>query len=172
MLINLETNEEHVFQFNPTTFDEAIRVRYSRINVPGLSHQRLQYDGTDNNKIPLELFMSQLAQDLQQEKGGSRPFIATTRKKFLQSLAYPINAGRPPPQVLFIWPKMVAIVAVMTKIGFAHKRFTSNSGATTELIVRLELEEDRDMAIRMEEVQRQGSYIPKADWPEGVGEPA
>jgi hypothetical protein len=169
-LMNLENQEIFEFQFNPTTLEESIRVRYSRINVPGLSHQRLQYDGTANMTIPLELFMSQLAQDLQQNAQGTTPHVAGSRKKFLQALAYPIAIGQAPPQVLFIWPRMVSIVAVVTRITFQHKRFSSRTAATTELIARLDLEEDRDMAIRMEEIRRQGSYHPTEDRNDPTGE--
>jgi len=170
-VINLETNEEQKFQYNPTKFVETIATRYTRTNPPGLGHQRLSYEGTNNNTIPIELFMSQMGQDLDSGVAGSRPFIPLTRKKFFQALLYPVSYGTPPPQILFIWPGMVSIVGrIVGPAQFSHQRFTSVTGVTTELLVKFVVEEDRDVGLLMEQVRRQGSSNPTDSlFPAGAG---
>jgi hypothetical protein len=167
-LINLQTNEEQVFQFNPTRFVETIAPRYTRISPPGLGHDRLAYENTSSNSIPLDLFMDQLGQDLESGTGGSRPFIPLTRKKFLQALLYPVTRSTPPPQLLFIWPRMISIVGrIVGPAQFQHQEFASTTGATTRLVVKINIEEDREIGLLMEEVRRQGSYSPNEGLTQG-----
>lgn len=160
-LINLATGDEFEFLFNPQTFDEKFEAKFNRAVINGLSHERLSYINTSNNVIPLELYMSQLAQDVIAGEAGSRPYIATDRKRWLQSLVYPTEdsdygyAG--PPTVLFIWPRMVRILGRVTKVEFLHKAFSPRTLATTQLVARIEIEEDLTQRRLMEEVLRIGS---------------
>jgi len=170
MIVNLATNERFRLPFNPTVLEEAVEARFNRVSVPGLSHQRLQYQGTSNKTIPLELFMSQLSVDLRRERVGESPYVATTMKNFLESLVYPQgdreSGQQGTPRILFVWPRMVTIQARVTKITFLHRQFSSNTGATTMLVAKLTLEEDRDMAILMAEVREQGGQHYQGGIPE------
>lgn len=173
MLVNLVTNERFKFPFNPTILEETVEARFARISVPGLSHQRLQYSGTSNKKIPLELFLSQMAIDMKRNQVGQEPFVATTIKNFLESLIYPqggdsVQSGTP--RVLFIWPRMITMVARVMKIQFLHRQFSVNTGATTILVAKLDLEEDRDIALLMSEVRSGGGQHYQGGIPEGGSE--
>jgi hypothetical protein len=160
-LINLATGDEFEFLFNPQTFDEKVEAKFNRIVVNGLSHERLSYTNTSNDVIPIELYMSQLAQDVIAGEAGSRPYIATDRKRWLQSLVYPAEDSDygyvGPPNVLFIWPRMVRIIGRVTKVEFMHKAFSPRTLATTQLVARLTIEEDVTQRRLMEEVLRIGS---------------
>lgn len=163
MLVNLATNERFRFPFNPTYLEETIQANFVRMSVPGLSHERLSYSGTSNKTIPLELFLSQLGIDTKRGEAGSPPYVATTIKNFLESLVYPqggqdgidgVTHGTP--RVLFIWPRMISMVARVTKIQFLHRSFSSRTGATAVLVANLTLEEDRDSRLLMDEVRERG----------------
>ena len=160
-LVNLTTGDEFDFLFNPQTFDESFEAKFDRTVVNGLSHERLSYKNTSNDVIPLELYMSQLAQDTIAGRAGSRPYVATDRKRWLQSLVYPAEdpdyGYGGPPQVLFIWPRMVRIVGRVTKVEFLHKAFSPRTLATTQLVARLTIEEDVARRRLMGEVLRIGS---------------
>lgn len=174
MLVNLSTNERFKFMFNPSFLEETIEARFARVNVPGLSHQRLQYSGTSNKTIPLELFMSQLAVDLKRGQVGVAPYVATTMKNYLESLIYPqgdAESGQQgTPRILFIWPRMITMVARVMKIQFLHRQFSINTGATTMLVAKLSLEEDRDLALLMSEVREGGGQHYRGGIPDSGSE--
>jgi len=48
------------FQFNPPDFTENFNANYARHNVPGLSYQVMHYINTNNETIPLQIYMSEL----------------------------------------------------------------------------------------------------------------
>jgi hypothetical protein len=58
---NLETGEVLRFQFNPVELVENIGVNWARISPLGLSHQVLHYINTNNQTMPIELYMSDIA---------------------------------------------------------------------------------------------------------------
>lgn len=161
MLVNLKTNERFRFQFNPETLQETIAAKFNRIDIPGLSYQRLQFTGTQNETIPIELFMSQLGQDGETLQAGTRPYIATDRKRFLQSLLYPAQSEdfgfQGSPRVLFIYPRTISLIGRVTRIQLTHRQSSANTLATTILVARLDFEEDADMSRTMEDVREYGA---------------
>lgn len=160
-LVNLATGDEFEFLFNPQTFDEKLEAKFNRTVVNGLSHERLSYINTSNNVIPLELYMSQLAQDHLTGQAGSRPYIATERKRWLQSLVYPVEdqdyGYTGPPQVLFVWPRMARLIGRVTKVEFTHRAFSVRTLAAHQMIAKLSIEEDVAQRRLMDEVLRIGS---------------
>jgi len=58
---NLETGEVLRFQFNPVELVEEIGVNWARLAPLGLSHQVLHYINTNNQRMPIELYMSDVA---------------------------------------------------------------------------------------------------------------
>lgn len=157
-LINLVDNDRWIAPFNPTTLEESLKVNYRRIQVPGLSHERLQYQGTGNKTIPLEFFISQMAQD---GRYGTDLDNILADKAWLESLAYPaadIDFGYVgTPRVLFVWPTVIRLVGRITSVDFMHRQFQIESLTTTMLVARLDFEEDRDMRILMNEVREYGA---------------
>lgn len=160
MLVNLSTNERFRFQYNPETLQETISAKFNRIDPPGLG-QKLQYTGYTNETIPLELFMSQLGQDVQALKAGAQPYVATDRKRFLQSLLYPVGGEdfsfQGSPRVLFIYPRTINLVGRITKIQLTHRQSGNRTLATTILIARLDFEEDSDATRTMQDVGEYGA---------------
>lgn len=159
-LVNLHTNEEHLFQFNPQTFEETIEAKYNRSQVNGLSHERLGYKNTGNDVIPIELYLSQFLQDQMVKQANSAPTLLE-RKAWLQSLLYPASnedygyAG--PPQVLFIWPGVLRLVGKVMKISFLHREFSNRTLKTIRLVAKLTFEEEVPERRLMEDVQLNGS---------------
>jgi len=159
-LVNLATNEEHEFQFNPQIMQETIEAKYNRTLINGLSHERLSYKNTSNNVIPIELYMSQLLQDKQTNIANSSPTILQ-RKAWLQSLIYPVSnedfGYTGPPQVLFIWPKVARLIGKVMRVSFLHREFSNRNLSTIRLVAKLRFEHDISRRLLMEDVQINGS---------------
>lgn len=172
-LHNLTTGDEYEFQFNPQAFDEKWEAKYNRIQINGLSHERLSYKNTSNDVIPLELYLSQLAQDTQSGEGGSRPCVATEQKRWLQSLVFPAESPDygyvGPPRILFIWPRMVRLIGRIIRVSFLHRAFSNRTLVTTQIVARLEFEEDVAQRRLMDEVLRVGSLAVTIEDESGEG---
>jgi hypothetical protein len=157
-LINLSNNDRWEAPFNPTSLEESLRVNFRRIQVPGLSHERLQFQNTGNKTIPLEFFLSQMAQD---EKFGTELDGILSDKAWLESLCYPaadLDFGYSgSPRVLFVWPSVIRLVGRIMSFETMHRTFAVGSMTTTLLVARLDFEEDRDMRILMNEVREIGA---------------
>lgn len=165
-LINLSTNERYDFLFNPQSFDEKFEAKYDRTQIIGLSHERLSYKNTSNNVVPLELYLSQLAQDQRTGTAGSSPTIMS-QKAWLQSLVYPASSQDfgyvGPPQVLFVWPGSARMIGRITKVSFLHRAFSNRNLHSTQIVAKIEFEEDVERRRLMEDVQRNGSVIIEED---------
>lgn len=161
-LVNLTTQEEYEFQFNPQSLDETVEAKYDRANIIGLSHERLSYKNTTNNVIPLELYLSQLVQDRWGNRPGSEPTILA-QKAWLQSLVYPASSQDfgyvGPPQVLLVWPGVIRTVGRVTKANFLHRAFSNRNLHSIQIVAKLEFEEDLEYRRLMEEVQLNGSIV-------------
>lgn len=67
-LINIETGEVMRFQFNPPELVEEISVNWARLSPVGLSHQILHYINTNNHRLPIEIYMSDIVANIEQFK--------------------------------------------------------------------------------------------------------
>lgn len=165
-LVNMTTNEEYQFLFNPQTIEEKIEAKYNRAQIIGLSHERLSFKNTTNNVVPIELYISQLAQDLIAQQGDSSPPIMQ-QKAWLQSLVYPASSQDfsfvGPPRVLFIWPRVARMIGRVTKVSFLHREFSNRTLGTIKMVARLEFEEDVEQMRLMEDVQLMGSLTVDED---------
>jgi len=150
-IANLESAETFEFEFNPPEFTESISANYARHNVLGLSHQILQYLNTNNNKITLDIYLSGVAPFLDASRGLDRPetmeaaYDISRGKNFLQSLVYPTKSPyggwRAPPELLFVWPKVVRMLCVATNVSFTHQKFSSKDLRTLSMTATITLEE-------------------------------
>jgi hypothetical protein len=165
-LVNLATDEQYDFMFNPQTWKESVQAKYNRLQINGLSHERLGYKNTTNDLIPLELYLSQLAQDQMAGQGDSSPPIGQ-QKAWLQSLCYPVASQDygyvGPPQVLFIWPHEARMICKVLNASFLHRTFSNRSLASVQIVATLTLEEDVQRRRLMEEVQLMGSITVEED---------
>lgn len=153
-VVDLKTLEEMTAQFNPAEFEETIKVVWSKLISPGLSHERTHYSHTENYKMSFELIFDALA-------GGGTVDGNLDARDFLQSLCYAkagartVNDGEPT-RVLFVWPGMASFTAKIDELKFKHSRFNSQ-GRSTYFKVDVQLEEIRDQRLTSEEVRENGA---------------
>jgi hypothetical protein len=174
-IVNLETTEQFEFQFNPPEFSESFSTNYARHQIPGLSHQVLQYINTNNNTIPLDIYLSGVipfldsfrGQALAKYKTFEEVYDISRGKNFLQSLLYPVRtpAGgwQAPPRLLFVWPKVVRMFCVAVSLDFTHRRFSSKDLRTTVLMATITLEELVSKQRFSRDVRRSGSMQTKME---------
>ena len=93
-LLNLDTFDQFEAQLNPSEIKEQLSAKYTRLTVPGLGHQPLQFSSTGNFKINFELFM-------RAEQAEDAPFMAQVRRFLFawmspRQAANDILGGSPP----------------------------------------------------------------------------
>lgn len=151
---SVRTGESIEMPFTPEKFTEQIVVEYARQQVLGLSHQPLQYTGTQNHTIPdLDFFFrATTPAEIESIHDGRR---------FLMSLCYPpdgadsIRRGGPS-RVLFIWPQVVVMTFVITRLNISHEKFNVE-GRTTVFRAKIQIEEIRDARLTADEVRERGT---------------
>lgn len=132
VLANLHTAETMECLFNPKQFTEKVQVNWSRLTVPGLSHQVLQFQSTGNRQVGgVELYLDRF---FAVRQPGSPDILAF--RAFLRALTVPPEGteGVPstaPPRTLFIWPKVLTIETVITDLELEYRQF----GVDGELLV-------------------------------------
>jgi len=156
-LCNLKTGEAIGFLLNPTQFSEQVRVNYNRLQIPGLSHQVLQFVSTGNATLPVEFYMNRFfAGQIQAEDADILDF-----KRFLQAFTVPSSGaedvvGGGPPRALFIWPGLVSLTCVLTSLEFKYEQFDTFADVLVYR-ARTTFEEIRDVRITSEEIRELGS---------------
>lgn len=151
-LVNLATSEDLEVFFNPEQLDEELQVAYSRLTVPGLSHQPLQFSYTGNLGVNIDLYC---AAHTEQDRVLIEDF-----RRFLFSLCYPNgNAGTiddgAPPRVLFVWPQLYTWTSVITSLKVRSSAF-SQQGRISRYVATIGFEEIRDIRLTSDDVRRHG----------------
>lgn len=149
-LMNIEDGMTLAAQFVPTKLDESVEVEYERLSVPGLSHKPMQFKNTGNLSYDLELYFRALSEE--------ERLMLLNARKFLHSICYPRQSANEivtgaPARILFIWPRIVSIVAVVTGVQFSISR-VAKTLAAVEMTAKLTLEEVRDTRLLAEDVWR------------------
>lgn len=156
-LCNLRTGEAIGFLLNPTELSEQVRVNYNRLQIPGLSHQVLQFVSTGNATLPIEFYLDKFfAGSVHPDDPDILDF-----KRFLQALTVPSAgaedvAGGGPPRALFIWPGIVSLTCVLTSLELKYEQFDIFGDALVYR-ARVTFEEIRDVRITSEEIRELGS---------------
>jgi hypothetical protein len=161
-------------QYNPASFEEDIGAVYQKIKIQGLSHQVLQFEHTENYTAKFDLTFDQFSTGLAR---GLSDNIMTARNNIL-SWVYPTRAGSGsvasggPGRIMFVWPLMVSLTGVITKLTFKNKRFawggvdpTTQTGAqqntgslvATWFTVSVTLEAIRDTPIYADQIAASGT---------------
>ncbi len=152
-LVDLHTGESMEMQFNPEELPEEVSVNWTRLTVPGMSHQQIQFVNTNNHTFSLELYYRATSEE--------EALRNKQAKHFLLSLCYPSESAGDvatggPPRVLFVWPSSVSMVVVVTKVRIQNKRF-SQKGLVLSFSASLEVEEVRDGRLTSEQVRAYGT---------------
>lgn len=151
-IANLQTGESLDVLFNPTELAKSFNVKWNRLEVPGLPHEVLQYKGTSNLRVPLQLIAHAFTQ---------RPSAAATIdefEKFIMSLGYPSEnaqsvASGAPPRCLVIWPGVLVFTAqLVDEVKFTHTQFASRGGSL-RYAANVTFEEVRDSRLTSEDVR-------------------
>lgn len=122
-LVNVRTGETMKCLFNPTQLTEKVRVNWNRLDVPGLSHQVLQYQSTGNRQIPgVEFYLDRI---FAAKQPGSPDILAF--RSFLRALTVPPAGALAPPRTLVIWPKVLTIETVLTDLDFQYRQFAADA---------------------------------------------
>lgn len=151
---SIVTGESIEAQFNPTELEEAIEVKWGRPEIPGLSHQPMQFGHTGNDRFSFDLNFDAL------DPTTSLDEILSARR-FLLSLCYPgrgassVTSGGPA-RVLFVWPNLVSLTCVLTTLGIRYHRFNSD-GTPIQFTCRVSVEEIRDVRLFAEDVRDSGT---------------
>lgn len=155
-LVNIDKATSIEAQFNPTEIDEELAVLYNRLQVLGLSHQPMQYQGTGNHQFSFELAFR--AADNQ---GKNLLADVYARRNFILSLCYPSRqpATGAPPRVLFIWPGLASLTCKITSVRGKHT-FFNKKAFPVYFAMQIGVEETRDVRIYSEDVLNNGTNRP------------
>lgn len=152
-IANLRTAETFDAQFNPEELEESISVNWTRITIPGMSHQVLQYSNTNNVEFSMDFYSTAFTEP-------NRIKIVDFRN-FLESLCYASDqassiGGGAPPRLLVVWPNVLSMTAVIDSIDFKYKMFDADLNLK-RMVASVKFIEIRDTRITSEEVRLNGS---------------
>ncbi len=151
VLVNVTSGESLECLFNPTQLTEKVQVNWSRLAVPGLSHQVLQFQSTSNRQLAgVEFYVDRFFATEQPGEPDVLDFRA-----FIRSLTVP-PAGTEgvvdtaPPRTLFIWPEVVTIETVITDVEFQYRQLGVD-GRVLVYAATVTFEEILDVRVTSEE---------------------
>ncbi len=153
VLVNVVTGESLECLFNPKDLTEKIDVNWTRLAVPGLSHQVLQFQNTGNRQLSgVEFYLDRFFA----AGGDSDPELLDFRA-FLRSLTVPPEGteGVPataPPRVLFIWPDVVTVECVVASVEFQYRQLAVD-GTVLVYTATVTCEEILDTRVTSEELR-------------------
>jgi hypothetical protein len=160
-MADIDTQETLEMQFNPAELEEVLEPVWAKLEVPGLSHERLQYSHTRNHTMSFELIFDAMI------GGPTTTDQNMDARKFLLSLCYAkkgaqnVNDGQAT-RVLFVWPTFVSLTAKIGTIKISHTRFNLN-GTPTFFKARVSIEEIRDTRLYSEDVRESGTLRQSTD---------
>lgn len=153
-LMNVDTGESMDCLFNPTQLTERVQVNWTRLAVPGLSHQVLQFQSTGNRELDgVEFYLDRLFAAAQ----PGDPDIMTFRA-FMRALTVPPAgaadiAGGAPPRTLVVWPGVLTVETVITGLELEYRRFGVDGRVLLYAAV-CSFEEILDLRVTSEELRR------------------
>jgi len=141
------------FFWNPETLRLAAGAQWARIQVPGLSHEVLQWSHNKSREIEFTLQWS--AMEAAKRYNADPPTTPTMYPRartesqrsvylyrdFLHALIAPLQRGRAPSRISLIWVNVLQITGVVTDIDFDMTSFTTGGEirALTANVSMLEL---------------------------------
>lgn len=153
-LVNVTTGEGIDVLINPTQLQQAVSVNYARQQVPGMSHQPLQYISTGNRVVgPVQFQMDRLVAEATQDSPEILDF-----QQFIEALTVPAaGTGGPadtrPPRVLIVWPGVMTVEAVVTSADFLFIDFGEDASALA-YVANVTFEEALDVRRTSQQLRR------------------
>lgn len=140
-------------QFNPTEWDQELSAEYAHLVPIGMPHQVLQYTGTSNHRINLDLFW--LVQDPETKEQCSKA------RRFLEAMFYPSGSAKSvatgsPPDILVVWPTVLAMPVKFLTLRIRNMLFNKR-GEVIQWNASLTCEESRRKRLTREEVLKYGT---------------
>lgn len=155
VLVNVTSGESMECLFNPTQLTEKVQVNWSRLAVPGLSHQVLQFQSTANRSLAgVEFYLDRF---FATEQPGE-PDIMEFRS-FIRSLTVPPSGTEgvvdtAPPRTLFIWPEVITVETVVTDVEFQYRQVAVD-GRVLVYAATVTFEEILDVRVTSEELREE-----------------
>ncbi len=155
VLVNVTSGESMECLFNPTQLTEKVQVNWSRLAVPGLSHQVLQFQSTANRSLAgVEFYLDRF---FATEQPGE-PDIMEFRS-FIRALTVPPSGTEgvvdtAPPRTLFIWPEVITVETVVTDVEFQYRQVAID-GRVLVYAATVTFEEILDVRVTSEELREE-----------------
>jgi Contractile injection system tube protein len=133
-LVNLTTREQLDGFCNPEKLSEKLAANWNRLTPPSLGYQVLQFGSTSNRQLPsVELLFNRF------DMGPDAPSVDAVRA-FLEALVKPAMPSSSPPHVLFVWPALLSIEAIVSSVDLEYRQFASD-GSPLVFAATIALEE-------------------------------
>ncbi len=149
-LVNVVTGESIECLFNPTQLTEKVQVNWNRLNVPGLSHQVLQFQSTGNRQLGgVEFYLDRFFASAQP---GTTDVMAF--RSFLRALTVPPEGALAPPRTLVVWPKVITVETVLTDLEFQYRQFATDASVLV-YTATCGFEEILDLRVKSEDLRKE-----------------
>lgn len=155
VLINVASGESMECLLNPTELSEKLQVNWTRLTVPGLSHQVLQFQSTGNRQIAMEFYLDRFFAAAQPADMRILSFRAFLRALTVPPAGTEGTVATAPPRVIVVWPKVITLEAVVASVDFQYRHF----GADLDVLVytaSVAFEEILDVRVTSESLR--GAY--------------
>lgn len=162
---NLATGKTWEAQYNPTELEEHVKPVWAKLKPIGSSHDIPHYMGTESHGFSFDLAFQALNDD------GTKLDDIQASRRFLLSLCYTSRSAQTiqaaqPARILFVWPTMVSLSAIIVDLKFKHTDF-NRAGTSTRMVATVSLEEAAQQRIYSEDVLASGTVRSSA--PGGAG---
>lgn len=142
-----------IAQFNPETAREEQSANYNRLQVPGMSHEILQFTNTSNLVIRLAFFFNATTLAQAEDILASRNFLLSSLVPRISRRGFP---GAAPPEILLNWPNTYLIAVRVMSVSTELRRFRFD-GRPITFTSDVTFEESRAARITADEVAELGT---------------
>lgn len=153
VLTNMTSLEELALPYRPEELARVVTIAYARNAPLGFSHQVMQFQLRENEKLDFTFFVDQ-------ESGVP---VSDDASKILDAMtassrtAHNIASGAPP-EVQLLWPGVLLMRTRITSLKYSYKRFSSFNGKPTWFSVGVTLEETPQKRMWAEDIRAKGLF--------------
>ncbi|MBZ4649176.1 hypothetical protein [Thermosipho sp. (in: thermotogales)] len=106
-LVDWNTSEKIIFQYNPPEWEDRRSVNYTEIVIPGISHPVYQYVASGERSVNFTIQLNAMY-------NKNAMYIA----HWIRARTYPVRSNisiqNAPHKVVFIWPNAISLLGVIT----------------------------------------------------------